>query len=259
MKRQFRSVVITGASSGLGAALAGFFAQPGVNLVLIARDAERTARVADICRRQGAMAQVALIDVRDTERLADTLLRADAEQPVDLVIANAGVEASLGPGRTAESLSSAIEQVRVNFEGAVATVTPLLENMRQRQRGGIVLISSLAALEPLADQPIYSATKAGVAAWGVALRTWLHPAKVTVTIAYPGFIATAMSDSYGGARPFEWSATAAARRIGEAALRGRSTVAFPWQLVWLIRLGRLVPRSLRDFVITRWLAFSITP
>ena len=136
-------------------------------------------------------------------------------------------------------------------------MTPLLDLMRQRRHGAIILVSSLAALEPLADQPVYSATKAAVAAWGQALRTWLRPFKITVTVAYPGFIATGMKDGYRGPRPFEVSAEWAARRIAEGAARGRAAVMFPWQLVWLIRLGRLVPGSIRDAVVDRWFAFDI--
>ncbi|SEQ36508.1 Short-chain dehydrogenase [Faunimonas pinastri] len=257
MKRDFRAIVITGASSGLGAALARHHARPGVTLLLIGRDEGRLTGVAETCRAAGASVEIAAIDIRETEALAARLLAFDAVFPVDLVIANAGVEASLGPGRSAEPLDAAIEQFRVNLEGAAATVTPLLEPMRARRQGAITLISSLAAMEPMPDQPAYSASKAGLAAWGHALAGWLRPFGVTVTIACPGFIATGMTESYKGWRPFEVSAADAARRIADATARGRLVLAFPWPLVWLIRLGHLVPRILRNAVVDTLFRFTV--
>lgn len=257
MKPAFRTIVITGASKGVGAALAAAYAAPEVRLLLIARDVLRAEAVARTCQDRGATVEVALIDVRDAERLAATICAFDAVRPVDLIVANAGIEASLGPDRTAETLAASVEQIRVNFEGVVATVTPLLDRMRQRRQGAIVLVSSLAALEPLADQPIYSGTKAAVAAWGQALRAWLRPSGVTVTVAYPGFVPTGMKEAYRGPRPYEVSAAWAARRIAAGVARGRPAVMFPWQLVWLIRLGHLVPGPIRDAVIDRWFAFDI--
>lgn len=255
----FRSVVVTGASSGIGQALALTYARPGVAMLLIARDADRAGRVLQACRDKGADVELALVDVRDTEALVARLGAFDRRSPVDLVIANAGVEQSLGPGRRAETLDSSIEQVRVNFEGAVATVTPFLDAMQRRRRGSIVLVASLAALEPLPDQPIYSATKAGLAAWGIALHTGLKRSGVRVCVVYPGFVRTGMAARYEGWRPFEVSAEDAALRIAAGVARRRSSIAFPWPLVWLIRLGQLVPRSIRDMILEGFFKFRIAP
>ena len=230
-----------------------------MRLLLIARDPGRAEAVAKDCRKKGAAVELALLDVRDTSHLVQSIVAFDDAHPVDLVIANAGVETSLGPNRSAESVEASLEQIRVNLEGVVTTVTPLLDRMKRRGDGSIVLVSSLAALDPLADQPVYSATKAAVAAWGQALRSWLRSSGIRVAVVYPGFVATGMKERYRGARPFEMTADAAARLIARAAIRGRATLAFPWQLVWLIRLGRLVPRPIRDRIVDRWLTFEIGP
>jgi short-subunit dehydrogenase len=251
------AVVVTGASHGLGAALARNYAAPGVALALIGRNPARLEEVAESCRRRGAMVEAAAIDVRDGARLGDFLRGFDGRHPVAVVIANAGVESSLAPGRASEPEESVLAQLRINLEGAIATVSPLIEPMRARRAGRIVLISSLAALMPLADQPAYSASKAGLMAWGEALLAWLRPEGIRVTIVCPGYIATGMSDRYRGPRPFQWSAERAARHIAAGATRGRAMVAFPWPLVWLIRLGRLAPRPLRAAFIDRFLRFEI--
>lgn len=243
-----RHIVITGASGGLGAAFARYYAAPGVRLLLIGRDAGRMGGVVADCAAKGAQAVPMACDVRDTSALAALLLAQDALAPVDLIIANAGVEASVGPDGAPEPLDAVLAQIETNLSGALATVAPLLPAFQARRRGGLILISSLAALEPLADQPAYCASKAGLLAWGEAARPWLRRFGIQVTVACPGFIATGMSSHYEGWRPLEWSAEKAARHIARGAARGRGRVDFPWPLVALIGLGKLAPRPLREAV-----------
>ncbi|MFG1432420.1 SDR family NAD(P)-dependent oxidoreductase [Xanthobacter sp. V2C-8] len=243
-----RHVVVTGASGGLGAAFARHYAAPGVCLLLVARDAARLDAVARECAARGAVADILAHDVRDAAGLAAALAARDAAQPVDLVVANAGVEASIGPDGAPEPLEAVLAQIETNLSGALASVVPLLPAMQARRRGAIILVSSLAALDPLPDQPAYGASKAGLLAWGEAARPWLRRFGITLTVACPGYIATGMAERYDGWRPLEWSAEKAARHIAHAAARGRARVDFPWPLVALIRLGRLAPRPLREAV-----------
>ena len=257
MSPEFRSIVITGASSGIGLALALRVAASGVALLLIGRDETRLQAAAQRCRERGATAEIAVIDVRDAETLAQALARFDAKSPVDLVIANAGVEGSLGPGRTAEPLASATAQLRINLEGAINTVTPLIEPMRGRKRGAIALIASLAGLAPLPDQPAYSASKAGLIAWGQALIPWLRSDGISVSIVCAGFVATRMKDAYRGARPFEISAEQAAAKIMRGIERRRPMIAFPWPLALLARAGAFVPAALSRAVVDRWFRSSV--
>jgi len=246
-----RCVVITGASRGLGAALARHYAAPGVRLLLVARRLEPLMEVAAQCSAQGAMVESFACDVRDQVRLTRELQRRDAEHPIDLVVANAGMEASLGAGGAPESVETVFAQIDTNLAGALVSVLAVLPQMQERRRGSLVLVSSLAALQPLADQPTYCATKAGLLAWGEAARPWLARFDISVTVACPGFIATGMAEHYAGWRPLEWSADKAARAIAKGAARGRAVVAFPWVLRAAIGLGRLVPRGLREAVAGR--------
>ena len=123
---RFCSIVITGASSGIGLALATHYARRGAVLLLVGRDPTRLEAAAAQCRASGATVETAAIDVCDAPALGSRLLSFDAVSPVDLVIANAGITGSLGPGRSAEPLAEAVAQLRINLEGAINTVTPLI-------------------------------------------------------------------------------------------------------------------------------------
>jgi short-subunit dehydrogenase len=246
-----KSIVVTGGGRGIGAALARAYASPGATLLLIGRDATALEAVASECRARGASVDTASIDVSDAAALEAALLAFDARRPVDVLIANAGVSGGLEDGRRMETFASAQRQIRVNLEGAVATVTPLIEPMRARKKGRIVLMSSLAALQPIGDTAAYSASKAGILAWGEALGDFLAPDGVSVTVVCPGFVTSDMSARYLGPKPFEMSADAAAALIRRRVERGTALVAFPWQMVAAIRVGRMLPRRLLRLILGR--------
>jgi short-subunit dehydrogenase len=230
-----RGIVITGASAGIGQALARHYAKPGLALALVGRNEEALAATAASCRAAGAEIETIRLDVRDSERLAERLLAFDSAYPVDQVIANAG--AALPEDNTAAMR----EVFDVNLLGALNTCLPLLPAMQARGRGQIALMSSLAALSPLPDAAAYSGAKAALFAYGLALRQKLQPAGIGVSVICPGFIATGMGDRYQGWRPLEMSADAAAARIAAGLARDRAVIAFPWPLYAAARLGTLVP------------------
>jgi short-subunit dehydrogenase len=246
-----QSIVVTGAGRGIGAALARAYAGPGVALLLIGRDAARLDAVAGDCRALGASVETAPVDVTEPDTLARALRAFDEARPVDLLIANAGVSGGLEPGRRFETFTTAQRQLRINLEGAIATVTPLVEPMRARRRGQIALMSSLAALQPVGDTAAYSASKAGILAWGEALGDFLAPDGVRVSVICPGFVTSDMSARYGGPKPFEMSAADAAALIRRKLAAGKPLIAFPWQMVAAIRAGRALPRGLRRLVLAR--------
>jgi short-subunit dehydrogenase len=239
----FRSVVVTGASRGIGAALARALAAPGARLLLIARDEMLLGGVAEDCRAHGGEAEIAAVDVTDAEALGAAILAFDGRSPVDLVIANAGVSGGLGPGRTAEPVESARRQLRVNLEGPIATATPLIEPMRARGRGQIALVASIAGFQPLPDTPAYSASKAGLIAWGRAADAWLRPQGIAVSVICPGFVESEMSGRYRGWKPLLMPADRAARIILRGLAKRKPLIAFPWPLVLAARAARLVPRG----------------
>lgn len=238
-------VAITGASGGLGAALAEAYAGDGVRLSLSARREAELEQVAKRCRDLGAETEIALVDVTDGWTVSAWLQAADATQPLDLVISNAGVLAGHGPDGTLETAEDATRQVQVNLEGAIHVLRASAELMRGRGRGRIAAISSLAGLQPMADEPGYCASKAGLNAYCEALAERMRPHGVAVSVICPGYIATAMGEGYVGWRPMELSPAAAAGAIRRALDAGREFHAFPAPLYWAIRFGRIWPSFLR--------------
>lgn len=245
------SVVISGASRGLGAALALRFAAPGMRLLLLARSAEALAAVAAQCRQAGAAASVVVLDITDAAAVAAALRDFEAAGPVDLVIANAGTSAGTAPDGTPEDAAAAARQVQVNLIGAINLVGPLLPAMRARRAGRIGLIASIAGFRGLPDFPAYCASKAGLIAWGEGLRAAEAPRGLHVTIVTPGFFRSAMGDRFHGRRLLLLDTEAAARRVHQALLAGTRRAGFPWPMVTAMRLLGLLPARAGDWLARR--------
>jgi short-subunit dehydrogenase len=246
MRAPYRAIAITGASSGLGAALALSYAGPGIALGLIGRDRERLAATEAACRAAGAIVAAAAIDVTETEALAAWLAAFDAAHPVDLLIANAGISAGPDPDRPGEAAAVTRRQIDVNLLGAVNTIAPLVPAMCARSRGRIVAIASVAAYRGLPYSPGYCASKAGLRAYAEALRPRLAHQGVGVTVVCPGFFSSPMTDRWEGPTPFLASGERAARRVKRGIDLGRARVDFPWPLVLGMRFCDLAPAWIGD-------------
>lgn len=229
--RNPRSVLITGASGGIGAALARAYAAPAMLLALTGRDSRRLQVVAADCRAAGASVETALIDITDDAAIAAWLTRIDHARPLDLVIANAGVlSGGLVPGGDGESLAEVRRIMDTNFGGTCNTIHAAISLMRARRRGQIALISSIAAVRGLPYFAAYSASKAALKIYGEALGTWLRREGVAVSVVLPGYIETPMSQQFTGPKPFMISAERAAGIIKGRLAHGRRRIAFPWPL-----------------------------
>jgi len=236
--------VITGASSGIGAAMAAALAQPGQRLGLVGRNPDRLAAVSSLCRRQGAECTVAHLDIRQPA-LSTFLQSFDREHPIDLLVLNAGILDGRRDGEVIEDGATARSVLEVNLLAPMASLHAVLPAMRQRRRGTIAFVASLAAFVPLADAPAYSASKAALVSYGLAVRAALANEGINVVVACPGFVATAMSRCHIGHRPGEISASSAARAILDGVRRNRALVGFPFAAHWLSRLALFVPERFR--------------
>jgi short-subunit dehydrogenase len=233
-------VLLTGASSGIGAALAIELARRGHDLGLIARRTELLDEVAAQVRALGRRAAVAPADVTDREAMARAIASLEAELgPVDVAIANAGGGGDTPAARLDPEKISAM--FRLNVDGVAHTFAPVLPAMVARGSGQIVAVASLAGLVGLPGTGAYSATKAAVQNLMQAFSAELRHGGVAVTLVNPGFVRTPMTDKNKFPMPFMWEPDRAARRIADGIERRRRLVEFPWQLSWLIRLGRLLP------------------
>lgn len=247
-----RHVLLTGASGGLGSALAQALAGRGDRVTLMGRDASRLAAAVALCQSVPSGGHETICcDVTNAAHMHDALLSADRDGPVDILIANAGKGGSavLAPA-SGEPLDLARSIIDVNVLGVINSIAPLLERMVERRQGHIVIVSSMAARQGLAEAPVYAASKAAVSVYGHGLRRLLAPHNVRVTIVEPGYIATPMSASLPFQRPFELSAARAAELIVRGIDRGAAEIIFPWQLRWATWLLRLLPMGVVDRALT---------
>ena len=252
MRAPFRSAVITGASSGLGASLAVAYAGPEVALGLVGRDRERLDGVAGTCMAAGAVVETATLDVADDVGMEQWLTAFDREHPVELVIANAGTSAGTDPGAAFEPGAVTTRQIAVNLVGVVNTVAPLLPALCRRGQGRIAIVASVAALRGLPYSPGYCASKAGVRAYGEALRPLLEQQGVGVSVVCPGFFTSRMTDRWEGPTPFLYSGERAARRVKRGIDCGRRRIEFPLPLVLGMRFCDLAPALLGDEIMRRF-------
>ncbi len=221
-------VLITGASSGLGAALALAFARPGALLSLAGRDELRLNGVAHAARSRGAEIEAAALDVRDRDAMAAWVVAADQRRPIDLVIANAGISGGTHGGPESAEQTRAV--FAVNLDGVLNTVLPLIPRMIERGSGQIALVSSLAGHRGFPGAPAYCASKAAVKVWGESLRGELAPKGVRVSVVMPGFVKTHMTDVNDFPMPFLMSAERAAEIIRGGLAKDRARIAFPWPM-----------------------------
>ena len=244
-----RSILITGASSGIGAALALAYAAPGTRLALSGRNRERLDRVAERCRAAGAEVATGVVDVGARDELAAWMTAEDRERPLDLVIANAGISA--GTGEFGETDRQARQIFAVNFDGVVNTVHPAAALMRPRRRGQIAIMSSLAGFRGFPGAPAYCASKAGVRVWGEALRGMLSRDGLEVSVICPGYVKSPMTDRNDFPMPFLMEADRAAEIIRRGLAANTPRIVFPRRLYAAVWLLALLPPRWTDGLLAR--------
>jgi short-subunit dehydrogenase len=247
--REPRSILITGASSGIGAALAQAYAAPGVRLGLSGRDAQRLDGIAAGCRAAGAEVEAVAIDVLDRAAMARWVTDLDVRRPFDLVIANAGVSAGTAAGLETEEQTRQV--FAINLDGALNTVLPLLPAMCARRRGQIALMSSLASFRGFPGAPAYAATKAALRIWGEGLGGDLAAFGIGVSVICPGFVVSRMTAGNSFPMPLLMPAKRAAAIIRRGLARGRPRIAFPWPIYALAWLLGVLPPALTDPLLRR--------
>jgi len=250
MEKNPRTVVITGASSGIGRSLALEYAAPGVVIGLLGRDAGRLDEVAAACRARGAEAVTWVIDVRDRAALAGWLADFDRLHPIDLLVANAGVLVRM-PGGEVEPADDAYGLMQVNVLGVLNTIQPMIPKMRERRRGQLALVASVAAFTPLPHSPSYSASKAAVLNYGLSQRAVLAAHGIRVSVICCGFVETPMIADIKDPKPFNMTSEKAAERIRRGLEQDRAVIMFPLFFALMSRLDGLLPDRVRRYFYAR--------
>jgi short-subunit dehydrogenase len=246
------NVFITGASSGLGRALAVAYArayasQPAV-LGLLARRYDMLSHLAASLPARPSLYQV---DVNDHAAVrAAALLHIRQHGCPDIVIANAGISAGTLT-ELREDLAVFERIVRTNLLSVVATFQPFVEAMKSRKRGTLVVIASVAGIRGLPGAAAYSASKAAVMSYAESLRLELRPYGVKVVIIAPGYVATSMTEHNPYPMPFLMTAEAFAVRALRVIARGDRFRVIPWQMGIVARILRWMPRPIYDALFTR--------
>lgn len=240
-----RTMIITGASSGIGAALAELAADRGYSVGVIARRADRLQTLTSKIQAAGGSAAWATADVTDADGVQQAIDQLEAALgPCDTLVANAGIlmlstSHKLRPERV-------LDQMRVNFDGVVHSIHAVLPGMLERQSGRICAVSSVAGFRGIGNWAGYSATKAAVNALMESYRIELGPEGIVCTTICPGYIASEMTDGFSGPKPFMISSERAARHILAAVEDGASQVVFPWQMAGLMGVAKVLPNWLWD-------------
>ncbi|WP_367160046.1 SDR family NAD(P)-dependent oxidoreductase [Kozakia baliensis] len=237
-----RTILITGASGGVGAALAQFYASPGQTLYLWGRNNARLEAIAKICREQGAQAIPRIVDLCDAPAALAAFRETEKETALDLVILGAGVSDIRAADEKTEFPEIVLDTAMVNYATPVTLATEAARHMVKRGYGAIGLIGSVAAFHDLPFATAYSSSKAGLTRFATALHASLKPHGVSVTIAAPGYIDTAMSRRLEGARPFLVSPEKAAFLIASAIAHKKTVVIFPKLFAFLKLVDALTPR-----------------
>lgn len=237
------NALITGASSGIGAALAFECAGAGVVLHLSGRDAARLEASAAACRGLGAVVHTRVLDVADAAAMADWI---GGVGPLDLVVANAGISAGTGQGE-AESAAQVREIFATNLGGVLNTVLPAMAKMGEQAahsnglRGRIAVVASIAAFVPAPGAPAYCASKAAVDAWVVGSIASARAQGIQLTSLCPGYVRSGMTAANRFPMPGLMGADRAARIMLRGIDAGRRRVVFPWWMGLAARLTGLLP------------------
>lgn len=232
-----KNVLITGGSSGLGAALALAYAADKANLFLSGRNPQRLETIAKQCVALGSTVETRLIDVVDEQKMKAWIEEVDQKTPLDLVIANAGISAGTGEGEETAAQSKAIFDT--NLMGVLNTSRPALDLMKKRGKGQVALMASLAGFRGMAGAPSYMASKAAVRVYGESLRLELADDGIAVNVICPGFVKTPMTDVNKFPMPFLMSPERAAQIMKKGLEKNKARISFPWPmsaLVWFIAM-----------------------
>ncbi|MCH9632992.1 MAG: Serine 3-dehydrogenase [Chlamydiae bacterium] len=242
---KYSSVIITGASSGIGKALSIELSNQSKNLYLLGRNKSKLESVKEACLKRGARVEIFSVDIKDKENMSKTIQSIDKENAVDLVVANAGIGTAQSEKLNNGSPDN-IEIIQTNILGIHNTIDPLIQPMKERACGQIAIMSSLAAFRGYSKYYVYNATKAYARIYAQGLRLDLKRNNIKVSTIAPGFVKTPLTDQNPFKMPLVMSSERAAQIILKGLYKNKSLIAFPKALHFLIHWIASLPTCVAD-------------
>ena len=239
-----KTILITGATSGIGKALSLEYSAPNIILFLTGRNKENLLEITNLCEKKGAKVIFKIIDVRESYEMSKWILEIGEKYSLDLVIANAGISAGTAKGIESEAQISEIFQT--NVDGIFNTINPAIQIMQKQKYGQIALVSSLAGFRGLPSSPAYSASKAAVRVYGEGLRGCLANFGIKVNVICPGYVRTPMTAVNKFPMPFIMNSNKAARIIKIGLEKNKSRIAFPFILYFVVWFLTLLSTKITD-------------
>ena len=246
---KFKNVLITGASSGLGRALAIELSKKSQNLFLCARNFENLQETKNLCQNSNANIYLKILDVKDEIASQNYINEIEENFALDLIIANAGISGGTALGT--ESFVQIKEIFDTNLYGVLNIVQPVIEKMVLRKNGQIAIISSLAGFVSLPSSPAYSASKSAVRIYGESLRVNLAQFGIKVNVVCPGYIKTPMTAVNNFYMPFLMNADKASRKIITGIEKNRGRIIFPIIFYVIIRILLALPFFLSEKIMKK--------
>ncbi len=243
-----QNIIITGASSGIGKALAIEYSKESRNLLLIGRNESRLIETLKLCNKK-CNVLTEIVNVKNAKSITRLINNFDKNFPLDLLIANAGISA--GTGTQGEGIDQLKEIYDINIYGVINCIYPAIERMNTRQKGQIVIMSSMSAFTPIPSAPAYSSSKQCVSFLGLALRESLKQYNIKLSIIYPGFIRTPMTDKNKFKMPFLMPVEKAAEKIIKEISKNKRQIIFPKSTYFLTLIFNLIPNTIRQFIFNK--------
>lgn len=239
-QRTPKTVLVTGASSGIGRALAVELARRGAHVMASARRESELRALCDEITASGGKASFAVCDVSDPDAAAEVVKKSERNLgSLDMVISNAGVGGTSHASRL--DVASVAKMIDVNVRGAIVPLVAAIPIMLAQKHGQLVGVSSLAGKRALPTSALYNATKSALSVFLEGLRMDLDPSGILVTDVQPGFVATDMTAKNKFKMPFLWTAEKAARVVCDRLERAPRIIAFPRPMDWLTSSTRYMP------------------
>lgn len=244
-----KNIVITGATSGIGFALAKAYAKQNINLFLCGRNNDKLQEIKNICQKLQANVEIKILDVIDENEVKNWILEINKNNTIDLVIANAGISAGTQGGT--ESFEQIQKIFQTNIDGVLNIIHPAIEIMKKQKFGQIAIMSSLAGFRGLPSSPAYSASKSCVRVYGEGLRGNLEQFGIKVSVICPGYIKTPMTAVNSFPMPFLLEVEDAVKIIKNGLEKNKSRIAFPFPLYFVVWFATLLSNKIIDPIFKR--------